>query len=585
MSEKQSDSIIKLLLVDDDEDDYIMTRDLLREIEHVSYHLDWVDSFDQALEQTELQKHDVYLFDYRLGAHSGLELLQRAVRHGCRVPIILLTGQGDHEIDVKAMKAGAADYLIKGQIDPALLERSIRHAIERRQSEAERERLQQELFQTQKLDSIGMLAGGIAHDFNNLLQIILGYVQKMKVHMDNDDRYCEDLNLIEVAADKAAVLTNQLLSYARKGKYVVESLNLSQVVEEVVLLLERTVPENITINTDLSYSATRIKADKNQIYQMLLNLCVNAKDAMPNGGTITISSESRTVEEQYCTSSNPEACPGKYIRLSIQDTGIGITDEVRAKMFEPFFTTKSMGRGTGLGLAMVYGIVKHHGGFIEVDTVVGRGAKFKIYLPAIVLHENAPSDQETAQPSTSQQLQAAPESREKRILVVDDEEVVRFLAIDLLENLGYEPIPAEDGEQAVEIYKKQKNDIDLVLLDMIMPKLGGVETFRELRKINPEVPIVLLSGYTKDVAAQELLNQGARGFLQKPYKIDELAQVVETISNSLRLLFDHVHQHFQMLLLLLHKPPERLLAFRIFRIVAQLAIEHDRILLNPNPDI
>ena len=245
------DGIIKLLLVDDDEDDFIMTRDLLAEIEYGTYDLDWVDSYEKALEEIEQQNHDVLMFDYRLGANSGLELLQQVFQSGCRVPIILLTGQGDREIDVKAMKAGATDYLIKGQIDSALLERAIRHAIERRQSESERERLQQELFQTQKMESIGMLAGGIAHDFNNLLQVILGYVQKLKVSMDSSNVYCEELNLIEVAADKAAALTNQLLSYARKGKYVVESIDPGKVVEEVIMLLGRTIPETIQMETSI----------------------------------------------------------------------------------------------------------------------------------------------------------------------------------------------------------------------------------------------------------------------------------------------------------------------------------------------
>lgn len=524
-----ADDIIKLLLVDDDEDDYIMTRDLLDEIEYGTYVLDWVDSYEKALEQIELQKHDVFMFDYRLGAHSGLELLQQVFREGCRVPIILLTGQGDREIDVKAMKAGATDYLIKGQIDPGLLERAIRHAMERRQSESERERLQQELFQTQKLDSIGMLAGGIAHDFNNLLQVILGYVQKLKVSMDSNNVYSEELNLIEVAADKAAALTNQLLSYARKGKYVVESIDPGKVVEEIILLLGRTIPENINMDTSLQSGAAKVKADKNQIYQMLLNLCVNAKDAMPQGGTIHISTKNVDIDEQYCELNQVQSGPGKYLLLSVQDTGTGIPEEHRSQIFEPFFTTKEIGKGTGLGLAMVYGIVKHHGGFIKVDSVSGEGTVFKIFMPAIIEKSEATRPEQTFVPSSTAQTDGQDHKSQKSVLVVDDEDVVRFLAIDLLESLGYEAVPAEDGEEAVEIFKSRKDDIDLVLLDMIMPKLGGVETFRELRKLDPQVPVVLLSGYTKDVAAQELLNEGARGFLQKPYKIQDLAQVMETI--------------------------------------------------------
>ena len=262
---------------------------------------------------------------------------------------------------------------------------------------------------------------------------------------------------------------------------------------------------------------------------MLLNLCVNAKDAMPQGGTITISTENLDIDEQYCDLHQVESGPGKYLVLSVQDTGTGIAEEHRSQIFEPFFTTKEIGKGTGLGLAMVYGIVKHHGGFIKLDSTSGQGTCFKIFLPAIIEKSESHQTEHASVLESTVHTDEMNEKKEKHILVVDDEDVVRFLAMDLLENMGYQAIPAEDGEQAVEIFESRKDDIDLVLLDMIMPKLGGVETFRELRKIDPEVPVVLLSGYTKDVAAQELLSEGARGFLQKPYKIQELAQVVETI--------------------------------------------------------
>jgi len=392
-----------------------------------------------------------------------------------------------------------------------------RDITERKRAEEEQAQLQEELFQAQKLKSIGMLAGGIAHDFNNLLQGILGYVQLMKVRMDEDDPNYAELNLIEVVAEKAAHLTQQLLSYARKGKYIVGPIKIEKAVNQVVSLLDRTIDKNIVINYEVPLDIPNINADENQIYQMLLNICVNAKDAMPDGGKLTISAEEANIDDVYCRS-QPEAKPGRHVCLRIRDTGTGMDEITQAKIFEPFYTTKEVGKGTGLGLSMVFGIVESHGGFIEVESALGQGTEFRIFLPAAV-SGSVPEEVESTISESLIDTQPSHIEKEKCVLVVDDEEIVRYLAIDLLTNLGYETLPAVNGQEAVEVFDKQSDNIDLVLLDMVMPKMGGVETFRRLRKIDPQVPIVLLSGYSKDEAAQKLINEGASGFIQKPYKL------------------------------------------------------------------
>jgi len=296
-------------------------------------------------------------------------------------------------------------------------------------------------------------------------------------------------------------------------------------------LLERTFDKNIVIKTEISPDVPYIKADPSQIHQMLFNLCINARDAMPKGGDLAISAEEVDVDEEYCRS-HQEAVPGKYVCLSVRDTGEGMDEETRTKIFEPFFTTKEVGKGTGLGLSMVYGVVQNHGGFIEVESAAGEGAVFRVFLPAMAEHGSLLDKNEpiTSKLTIPKQLPIEKQSdhagKRKRILVVDDEEIVRFLAMDLLKRLGYEVLSAADGREAVDIFEKEKDNIDLVLLDMVMPRLGGVETFRKIKKMDPAASIILSSGYTKDRTTRELLEEGAAGFIQKPDKLEELAGAV-----------------------------------------------------------
>ncbi|MBI5115636.1 response regulator [Candidatus Poribacteria bacterium] len=629
---------VKLLLVDDDEDDYIVTRDLLAEIEATRYHLEWASSYESALEAVGRNQHDVYLFDYRLGRHNGLDLLREAIARGSKAPMILLTGQGDREIDVEAMKAGAADYLVKGRIDSRLLERSIRYALERakslealRKSEekyrtlfeeskdvvfvsspeghfmeinpagvdlfgyssqeellridlarglymcaedrskfqdqitaegfvkdyefvaktkdgrplnlimsatvvrdetgdvaayrgiirdiTEWRKLEEQLLKAQKMESIGTLAGGIAHDFNNLLGGILGYISLIKTKVAKDSDLLDYLDTIEKSGQRAAELTAQLLAFARGGKYNVRCIPVDSLIEATLNEIGNTFGESIKIETRLAESLPTIEADAGQIQKALMNICRNARDAMPNGGKIFIESGTTVLGEDYVRT-HPETKAGYYVTLSVTDTGIGMDKQTIKRIFDPFFTTKAVGKGTGLGLAMVYGIVKNHGGDIYVYSEPGHGSTFRIYLPSREMIEPARLEETENQPKGAANA---------LILIVDDEPGIRSVLKSMLESSSYRVLVAEDGETAVETYKTHREEINLVILDMIMPKMEGRETFLKLREIDPSVKAILSTGYSQNDKTEEILRDGVTGFIQKPFQLKELISKVESV--------------------------------------------------------
>jgi len=382
-------------------------------------------------------------------------------------------------------------------------------------AEEEKRALEQQLRHTQKMEAIGTLAGGVAHDFNNLLTGILGYSNLLKLASTPGERVYEAASVIEKAAEQAAELTRQLLGFARRGKLQNTLLDLNAVVQEVVAFLSRTLGKSVALRQHLRGSPVLVTGDPAQIHQVMLNLALNARDAMPQGGELTF--ETDVVELQRPPGALIDAPPGRYAQLNVIDTGCGVPPEHRSRIFEPFFTTKAPGKGTGMGLAMVYGIVKNHGGTLAVDSQAGRGATFHVYLPLAAEEAEAPV-----------RLLAADGliAGSGGILVVDDEEIVRGLAAEMLARLGYDVLQAADGAEAVDVYAAQKDRIDLVIVDMVMPRMGGRECFRRLRALNPDVRAILSSGYGRDGAAQEILDDGMVGFVQKPYRIAELSAAV-----------------------------------------------------------
>ena len=396
----------------------------------------------------------------------------------------------------------------------------VRDLTERKQAEQALRHSEEQLRQAQKMEAIGTLAGGVAHDFNNLLTGILGHAQLLKVATGPGDKVHRSAEVIETAARRGAALTQQLLGFARKGKNQNVPVDLAATIAEVIGLLTRTVDKNIRMTSRSAVDRPVVGGDPGQLQQVILNLAVNARDAMPEGGEMVFVTDASIFDENDFRRP-PEIPPGRYVVLSISDTGCGIPDEVKRRIFEPFFTTKGQGKGTGMGLAMVYGIVKNHGGWVAVESAVERGTTVRVHLP------------QAAGVAASDHAESRDEVRHGtgRILVVDDEEIVRSVAESFLRHLGYDVLTASDGQEAVEYYTKFGPEIDAVLIDMIMPRMGGRECFRALRGVNPDVRAVLSTGYGSDVMAQELLDEGMRGFVPKPYRLEELA---EALARALR---------------------------------------------------
>jgi PAS domain S-box-containing protein len=384
------------------------------------------------------------------------------------------------------------------------------------------EHLQRQLIQAQKMEAIGTLAGGIAHDFNNMLQAILGYGELLAMDMPTHERGYREIGEIIGAARKGAELVQQLLTFSRKLESKKRPLNLNQEVQQVRMLLARTIPKMIDIELALAEEIHIVNADAVQIQQALMNLAVNAKDAMPEGGRLTIATANVTLDETF-VQTHLDARPGEYVRLRITDSGHGMSPEVLEHIFEPFFSTKGPGRGTGLGLAMVYGIVSSHDGFIVCDSHPDQGTAFSIYLPAI---------QQEAEITYLQEIEASLLVGWETILLVDDESAIRDLSQQALTKAGYEVLTAEDGESALELYRREHERVDLVILDLIMPGMGGRRCLQELFTINPTVRVLVASGYAPEGAATAALADGARAFLRKPFEIMQLLKAVRNLLDA-----------------------------------------------------
>jgi two-component system cell cycle sensor histidine kinase/response regulator CckA len=374
-------------------------------------------------------------------------------------------------------------------------------------------------FQTaQKMEAIGTLAGGIAHDFNNLLMAIQAHVSLLLFSLDSNHPHQESLKKIEEQVKRGANLATQLLAFARRGKYEVKPSDLNQILQRTSSMFERTKKE-IKIFRQYQEKAWIVEVDRDQMEQVLLNLFVNAWQAMPEGGNLFLETRNTTIGPDHL---QPFAVqPGKYVRLTVRDTGVGMDKKTAERVFEPFFTTKEMGRGTGLGLASVYGIVKSHGGFITVYSEVGHGTAFHIYLPA--------SDKEME--AEKKYSGAIPKGNET-ILLVDDEQTIVDVMEKALLLTGYKVLVARGGEEAIEVFKKNRDRIDLVILDMIMPGMGGGKAFDSLRAIHPGVKVILSSGYSIDGEASQILARGCNGFIQKPFGIKELSQKIREIADQ-----------------------------------------------------
>lgn len=377
------------------------------------------------------------------------------------------------------------------------------------------QQLQDQMIQAKKMEAIGTLAGGIAHDFNNLLMGIQGNASLMGLDTPADHPQQQRLKGIEQYVRSGAELTRQLLGFARGGKYEVKPVDLNDLVRQSAEMFGRTRKE-IVLRMAFQESVWVVEADRTQVEQVLLNLYVNAWQSMPSGGTLQLTTEN--VELSPDEAEPHQVAPGRFVRITVQDTGTGMDAETRERIFEPFFTSKEMGRGTGLGLASVYGIVKNHGGFILVDSEKGKGTIFRIHFPATegTVQEEAPPRKEIALGSGT-------------VLIVDDEPLILSLGKEMLTRLGYEVITASSGPEALQVIREQGPGIDVVILDMVMPGMGGGEVFDRLREMDPHIRVLLSSGYSVDGKAQAILDRGCNGFIQKPFDLQALSEKLKQV--------------------------------------------------------
>ena len=383
----------------------------------------------------------------------------------------------------------------------------------------EKKNLEAKVIHAQRIDSIGNLAGGVAHDFNNILTSILGSTSIMKRKMKQDDRWYRFADIIETAARRGAALTRQLLTFARKGNIQFRPVIVNDIIEETLRLFERSIDKKISIEKDLIGEVCIISGDDGQLQQSLLNLLINARDAMPDGGTITVQSQKKHIEEN--TPGAVEILKGDYIAVSVIDTGIGMDKDIQQHIFEPFFTTKDRGKGTGLGLSVVYGVVNSHNGFITVQSEPMHGTQFTMHFPILPASENL-----------RRNIQHSKLERGTgQIIIIDDEKDVAGVIGGMLESLGYHVTIVDSGRKAINLFKKKKR-FDVVILDLNMPKMSGKETFEKLKKIDPKIPVIISTGYSDRDMDVSQWQDPVDAFLQKPYPIEELSKAIRLILDN-----------------------------------------------------
>jgi len=635
------------------EDDTGLARLVQKRFERIGYVVDIAPDGEKGLALLERGNYDIVVLDQNMPGYNGLEILRIMALRGPLPPTIMITGAGNEEIAVKALKLGAYDYIVKevgsGYLGllPSVIERALQkrrlteekqqaeealreseerfrtifetaqdsifiknrslkytqvnpamarlyglpvskligrtdgelfgkktaahikeidsrvlggeiveeettkkvngiphifHVIkvpmrdnsgeiiglcgiarditERKRLDEEKEKIQALLLQSQKMEAIGRLAGGVAHEFNNLLTGIMGFSELLLARIDDNSPLRKDIEAIKKASKRAALLSSQLLAFSRSQKALLTVLDLNVVVNNIEKMLRRLIGEHIKLVTHLDPSLEHVKSDPGLMEQLIVNLAVNARDAMPEGGKLTLKTENIILSAGDCKDIL-NAHPGKFVCLSVTDTGIGMNQEVIHRMFEPFFGTKEVGKGSGLGLSVVYGIIKQHEGWINVETEPGQGSTFRIYLP--VSSEKPVKKSEETISSTS--FNGNGES----ILVVEDEEIVLKLATRVLSENGYVVFEAANAKEALDIYNREKGKFNLVFTDVVMPGENGLQLVDKLLTLNPELRVLFSSGYSDDKSHRDIIIERGLQFLQKPYTPTELLQVIKEV--------------------------------------------------------
>jgi signal transduction histidine kinase len=506
--------VVRILLVDDDPHATVLIEMALagapfgRAIEPVA-------TATEGLARIAADDHDIYLIDQQLPDRTGLDLIRDAKAAGATKPFILMTGYGSGALDEAALHEGAADYVEKHMVG-AHLERSIRYALRDWDASRLLHDREEQLRQAQKMEAIGRLAGGVAHDFNNLLTAIVGYADLIMERLDPHEQTAREMGEIRKAADSAASLTRQLLAFSRKQFLNPTVLDLNETVSGLLQMLPRLIGEHIQTSVVLAKALSRVKADASQIEQVLVNLVLNARDAMPLGGDLVIETANVTLDADRIAKENLSVQPGQFVTLSVQDTGTGMDVETRARAFEPFFTTKPKGKGTGLGLATVYGIVEQSGGAVSLTSAPGRGTAVRIYLPSTTAPQEAP---------TADVVPIRESGGAETVLLVEDNDSVRALAVKALRRRGYTVVEARNAEEAIEWSLTSGTRPDLLVTDVIMPGLSGPNLAARLLQQNPGLRVLFMSGYTDNETGIHGASWGVP-LLQKPFTPAKLAERV-----------------------------------------------------------
>jgi two-component system cell cycle sensor histidine kinase/response regulator CckA len=475
-----------------------------------------VDGRDSFLAGLDAFGPDLILSDHALPRFTGMDALRLAQQLAPTVPFIFVTGSLDEETAVACIKAGATDYVLKERL--VRLGPAVQAALELARTRDALRKSEEQLLHAQKLDAIGRLAGGVAHDFNNIITAILGYCDLMRQDLARDDPRRADLEEINSAAERAATLTRQLLAFSRRQVLELQPVHLNEVVTEMDKMLRRVIGEDVDLVIRPDPSLGWVRADPGQIEQVIMNLVVNARDAMPGGGAVTIETANVTLGEH--TGTDPAGASGPHVMLAVSDTGTGMDAETRARLFEPFFTTKQPGKGTGLGLATVYGIVRQSGGSVYVYSEPGRGTSFKIYLPEV-----APPSAGRARASPS----PARLNGDETVLLVEDEGAVRDLARKVLEAHGYTVLEAACGAAALRLSDAHANPIHVLVTDVVMPEMSGRELAQHLAGRRPKTRVLFMSGYTDDAVVRHGVLAADVAYLQKPFTPEGLLKKLRAV--------------------------------------------------------
>ena len=513
-------SPLRILHLEDDPNDAALVQSTL-EAEGIPCTTTRVENPEDFVATLERGGIDLILSDFSLPAFDGIAAMQIVRARWPALPVILVSGTLGEELAVDSLKSGATDYVLKERL--FRLAPAVRRAMRDVEARAECQELKAQFIEAQKMEEIGQLAGGVAHDFNNILAVIMGYTDLITLDLVPESPLRKYTEEIRHASERAAGLTRQLLVFSRKQTVQPVALDLNDVVKDLDKMLRRILDENIEMTLIPNNQIGHVMADSGYIGQVLMNLVVNARDAMPTGGKLTIAINNVTLDENYART-HTDATPGDFVMLSVNDTGIGMTDEVKARLFEAFFTTKAFGKGTGLGLATCQTIVQQSGGHIDVQSELGKGTTFKIYFPRV----EEPLD------VTTDLFRTGPSPRgTETLLVVEDDPSVRELACDVLAAQGYKVLPAVNGQDGLDIARDHKGEpIRLVVTDVVMPLMGGKAMVEWLKIAHPDLKILFTSGYTDDAIAHYGVLEAGIEYLPKPYTPTTLSHKVRDLLDS-----------------------------------------------------